>query len=79
MENSFFSEWVIYENDEEKEFAKLYLDLWKKFYLRKINEFTQVGEDQFIDRKDVFGKGIHTLGIKIEAKPKNKDKIVFEI
>ena len=31
----FFGEWVEYRNDEEKEEAKQYLLLWKKFFIRK--------------------------------------------
>ncbi len=70
MESEFYSNWVFYNNDEEKKEAETYLILWKKFLLKKVSHLEQVGPDQLVDRLNLNDTGISTLGLKIELKNK---------
>lgn len=82
-EFKFFGEWVLFEdgNEEDKKDAKIYLDLWKKFLLRKLqgelSEYEPVlPEDfgqQFIERPAslISPTGIYgTIGYKISFRKK---------
>lgn len=86
MENKehFFGEWVEYHNEEEKLQARQYLELWKKFFLRKIPNLEFV-EEQFIDRTNIFpislngymtGPSNSTLGLKICMKGKKPENVL---
>lgn len=75
----FFGEWVYWDNEEEKEQAILYLRLWKKFQLKRLNDMEQVGDDQIILRTEIQDYSLKgfmpnlsrpTLGIKIAMKGK---------
>lgn len=74
-ESNFFGEYVIYSNPEEKLEAKIYLNLWKKFFFMKNKDLKLVSE-QIIDRPGIYTESmigissekISTLGIKIEVK-----------
>ena len=70
-ETEFFGEWVFYETSEEYEDAIKYLQLWKKFILKKLYYLEQIGVDHIILKNDIHGTGKNTLGIKIEMKNKN--------
>lgn len=78
----FFGEWVEYQNDEEKIEALEYLNLWVKFFQRKIPDMKMVNSPQIIDRPKVeftYAGAVRmckrsTLGVKIEMlgeKPEN--------
>jgi len=72
MENEWFGEWVIIENDDEKEEAYQYLKLWKKFLLRRFPGMESIGEDMFIERstESMDFLSTKTLGIKFEVTQK---------
>lgn len=72
----FFGEWVEYYNEKEKEQAKIYLEWWKKFFLRKVPGLKETNEEQWINKKDVFGKNVSTLGLKIKLKGKKTPDIL---
>jgi|TARA_R110000822_G_scaffold125342_3_gene260013 hypothetical protein len=83
MSEHFFGEWVEYRSEEEKIEAKQYLDLWKKFFMRKIPDLEFVNE-QIIDRKNIapislggllLGEPISTLAIKICMKGEKLDNV----
>lgn len=81
MDNSFFGEWVYFDNEEEKEDAYKYLALWKKFMLKKLPDMEQVGQDQIVLRtytENMIGQKfpINTLGIKIEMIGKKPENIL---
>ena len=70
--------WVPYDNEEEKQMAMQYLNLWKYFFLKQIYPFKQIGQDQFVERnfneipwESIKGICNHkykfTLGLKIEV------------
>jgi hypothetical protein len=74
-ENSFLGEWVFWENEEELKDAYIYLELWKKFILKRLPEMEQVGNDHLVLRPaDVLGRG--TLGMKIEMKGKLPENVL---
>ncbi len=82
MESNFFGEWVIFENEEEKEDAYKYLALWKKFMLKRWRNMEQVGNDQIVLRNNIedFNGNkvpIMTLGIKIEMKMKEETQAIL--
>lgn len=78
MNSHFFGEWVEYTNEEEKLEAKVYLDYWIKFFVRKFTNM-ELGTIQWIDRPHIESFSVltfpkNTLGVKIEMKgslPKN--------
>lgn len=76
---SWYGEWVIFnENDpEDKEDARKYLILWKKFYLRKVSTkpFDEISFEQIIEKssKDYGQNGKATLGIKFCIENKIQD------
>lgn len=75
----YFGEWVEYDDEEDKIAAHSYLQLWKRFFLKKVPSLEFV-EDQIIDRFQVerqsilgaIGPAKNTLGIKIRMKSENK-------
>ncbi len=81
-EEHYFGEWVEYRNEEEKIEARQYLELWKKFFMRKVPDMEFV-EEQIVDRVNIhpinitgtyFGEPKSTLALKIcmkGKKPKN--------
>ena len=71
MDKDFYAEWVFYSNDQEKEEAIIYLNLWKKFFLKKIG--LELLDEQFVDRPK-FCDQIATLGIKIQTKRNVSDE-----
>jgi hypothetical protein len=68
----YFGEWVEYRSEEERIEAKQYLDLWKKFFLRKVPDLEFV-EEHFIDRENAL---IYTFGIKIAMKGKKPENVL---
>jgi hypothetical protein len=73
MSEYFFGEWAEYKSEEEKIEARQYLNLWKKFFMRK-NPNLEFVNAQIIDRKNISpvslggflpGEPISTLAIKI--------------
>lgn len=78
----YFGEWVEYRNEEEKIEAKQYLELWKKFFIRKIPTLEFV-EETFIDRPkyECWGGAVRnsvkaTLGLKICMKGEKSDNVL---
>lgn len=67
----FFREWVYFTNPEERQQAYDYLNLWKKFHLKRFPDLEQVGEDSWVENKDVFQLGVNTLGLKIAMQKKD--------
>lgn len=65
-----YGEWVPIINEEEKEEATTYLKSAKKFMLRKIPDYIEQGEDQFVYLKDV-GRWYGTVAIKYMVKKIN--------
>jgi|GEM_PF-4276920 len=53
MNLKFYAEYAYYKNSEEKEEAKIYLTLWKKFYLRKLGKQVEYVNEQWVDREDL--------------------------
>ena len=71
-EYTYFGEWVEYRDEKEKEEALQYLQLWKKFFLRKISDM-ELNDELIIYRPHIESfDGIKmpypTIGIKIEMK-----------
>lgn len=66
----FFGEWVYCETEEERKQAYQYLALWKKFFIKKLPEMIQEGDDQIIWRPKCETQTIATLGIKIAMRRK---------
>ncbi|MEK6879399.1 MAG: hypothetical protein AABY22_07325 [Nanoarchaeota archaeon] len=71
-----FSEWFEYRVEYDKSQAKFYLNLWKKFFLRKMHD--QEFEVQIIDKPEIenlLGEKtkFSTLGIKIKIIRKASD------
>ena len=69
-EEHYFGEWVPFENEEEKQDARKYLELWKKFILKKLNIMNQIHADHWIEREFVYDMYLNTypyqtLGLKI--------------
>lgn len=64
MENTdkFYGEWVYFDNEVEKKEAIEYLNLWKKFMIKKLPDMKQKGKDQFVERNF---PNTSTLGLKI--------------
>ncbi len=81
MENDhYFGEWVEYRDDAEKCEAYQYLELWKKFIIRKLVGLEFVTE-QFTDHPYLESfSGIKspssTLGIKIHLKGKKPENVL---
>lgn len=48
----YYSEWVTLDSNEELEEAKIYLNLWKKFFLKKIGNPKVVAEQLVIKNRD---------------------------
>lgn len=76
---SYFSEWVYWDDEEEREEAIQYLRLWKKFLLGKLGNMEQQGQDQIVIRSDLekdsyfMNLSRNTIGIKIAMKEKRKN------
>jgi len=77
-----FGEWVEYRNEEEKDEAKIYLSLWKKFFTRKIPTL-ELMDCQFVDRpkyEDLSGcvrtSVKSTLGLKLQMKGDKPDFVL---
>lgn len=62
----FYGEWAFYDNEDEKQEAIQYLNLWKKVFLKKIQKKIKE-EYPLIFRNELVGcKGKNTIGIKIQ-------------
>lgn len=72
MKDYWFGEWVSYENDIEKQEAKIYLNLWKKFILKKLKNLELI-EEQWIDRDESYKLSITTLGLKLQMLGEKSD------
>ncbi len=68
-------EWVEIHSDEEIDEAKLYLELWKKFYLRQLPGYEFVDEE-YISKKKIFdGKRyFDSIGLKVYLKKVENDE-----
>lgn len=67
MKECYFGEWVEYSDEEDRKEAKKYLDLWKKFALRKLMKEGNYHGETWIDRpNENYPNTLPTLGIKIE-------------
>jgi len=79
----FFGEWIHYldGDDKDKEDAKLYLELWKRFIMRKLENsleeyepvFPEEHGEKWIDRPSIYTsclKKYGTLGFKMAFKKK---------
>jgi hypothetical protein len=84
MENEklhWFGEWVEYRTEEEKEEARVYLNLWKKFFCMKVPSL-KIVDEQIIDNLgyDFPGEYItsikSTLGIKISMRGYKPDFVL---
>lgn len=66
-ENTFFAEWVYYDDDESLEEAKAYLLLWKRFLLQKFSVQAQCIGEIFTQRPPVkyFPRG--TIALQFEV------------
>lgn len=69
MDKYFFKEWVFFDSEDEKKDAEKYLDLWKKFIIKK-NQDLRFVDDQIIERDFSHLNSRKTLGIKIEMEKK---------
>lgn len=63
----FYAEWRYYDNKEQKQIAREYLEIWKEYICNKFKELKLVSED-WVDREDIFGKGVNTLALKLGMK-----------
>ncbi len=71
MSEHFFYEWVEYRNEKEKIEALEYLNLWIKFFTRKLPEMNMVGVPKIVRKKiETFDEREYksTLGVKIHMK-----------
>ena len=50
----YHSHWVTWDSNEELEEAKIYLNLWKKFFLKKIGNPKVIEEQFVIKNRDDF-------------------------
>lgn len=50
----YYGEWAYYDLEEERKEAQTYLELWMKFFLRKLPSTLTFVEAQFIDRPPSF-------------------------
>ncbi len=76
MENEhFFGEWIEFYNEEEQKEAEQYLALWEKFFVRKVPELEHV-DSQVIIRRDGFGLGRSTIGVKIMMRGEKPDNVL---
>lgn len=73
----YFGEWVYWDNQEDLDDAYKYLNLWKKFHLKRLSKMKQEGHDQIVLRpampeESLLGVlpniGRATIGIKIAMK-----------
>lgn len=78
-DNEYFGEWAPYGSDEDRKDAEIYLNLWKKFLLKKFPNGYEYLRDQLIDRppgiplESLSGRTVPseygTLAMKIVMKP----------
>lgn len=75
MKSNFYGEWVHYESEDEKEQAKQYLKLWKKFFLKKNDSEKFVGEQWVEQPAWEHGALIKpaTLALKIQTEPPEEE------
>lgn len=78
----FYGEWVEFRDENEKEEAKTYLNLWKKFFVRKLPSTVTLVEEQWIQKPAIaYGAfGYPSLGMKIKTEgyiPRDLDEQVL--
>lgn len=66
VEKGWYGEWVFYENLCDKKEGVEYLQLWKKFFCKKMN--FSVEHEQLVDHENINGTRNNTLGLKIKVK-----------
>ena len=64
--SKFYSEWVRFENLDERNDAEKYLNLWCKF---KIETFSKVLNKQLVEKKieGILGPNFYSLALKVEV------------
>ena len=71
----YFGEWVEIRSEEEKVEAEIFLQSWKKFFLRRMPDLELV-IDQIVDKPNLIAPGIGTIGIKIGLKGKLPENVI---
>ncbi len=65
----YYGEWASYNDEKEKKEIRTYLELWKKYFLRKLPSTLSFVEEQWIDGPtDPYSLNLPTLGLKIKMK-----------